>query len=110
MTRGIERCYNCGKELTKDAITREHIPARTLFDGYNDEFKYNRITVPACKECNNMYSKYDEEFRNLIGIITNKKENDIIASAATRSILRKTDGFDRLRFDVWGNVRGVEFN
>lgn len=110
MERVVERCYNCGKELTKGTTTREHIPARNLFDGYTDEFKYNRITVPACIECNNMYSKHDEVFRNLIGIITNKKENDTIASAASRSILRKKDGFDRLRFDIWGNVIGVEFD
>lgn len=110
MSTNKNHCYNCGKELTEGNTTREHIPARNLFDGYSEEFKYNRITVPACRECNNQYSYCDEEFRNMIGMIADKKENDTVASAATRSILRKKNGFDRLRFDLYGNVRGVEFN
>ena len=66
MSKEKHLCYNCSKELVENEITREHIPARTLFDGYGNEFKTNRITVPACLECNNKYSKCDEVLRNLI--------------------------------------------
>jgi len=66
---GNNICYNCGKELEKKDVTREHIPSKNLFEGYDEKFKVNRITVSACYECNNKYSPTDEQFRNMIGII-----------------------------------------
>ncbi len=41
-------CYNCGKELENKDVTREHIPSRNLFEGYDEKFKVNRITVSVC--------------------------------------------------------------
>ena len=106
----IERCYNCGKELLDGQATREHIPAKALFDGRDSKYTKNRITVPACFECNNKYSKTDEEFRNMIGIISNHNENDIITEKSVRSILRKPSGTSRLRIDSLGKVFGVKFD
>ena len=34
-----ERCYNCGKELKEGQSTKEHIPAKTMFIGYDSNFK-----------------------------------------------------------------------
>ena len=51
-----ERCYNCGKILKPNEITREHIPARNLFEGYDEQYKVQRITVKACRKCNQEYS------------------------------------------------------
>lgn len=104
----IIRCYNCGKILDNDK-TREHIPARTLFEGYDEKYKVNRITVPACFDCNNKYSPTDEEFRNMIGIIAKRKENNTITDKSVKSILRKETGFNRLYFSPFGKVTGVEF-
>ena len=69
-------CYNCFKPIKEGEKTREHIPAKTLFEGYDDKYKANRITVPACYECNQEYSPTDRDFRNLIGIIAKRKENN----------------------------------
>ena len=65
----MDLCYNCGNELNSQNRTREHIPAQNMFVGYPDEYKVNRITVPACYSCNNLYSKVDQEIRDAIGIM-----------------------------------------
>lgn len=105
----IERCYNCGKELLEGQGTKEHIPAKSLFNGYDSKYKNNRITVPACFNCNNKYSITDEEFRNMIGICSNRKENDYVTIQSVKSIMRKSPDLSRLRFDLCGKVTGVEF-
>ena len=33
-------CYNCGIELENKDVTREHIPARNLFEGYDEKYKH----------------------------------------------------------------------
>lgn len=101
----ILRCYNCGRILTKDNCTREHIPAQALYDGYENSFKKDRITVPACLECNNKYSITDEEFRNIIGACSNIVENSAITGKAVKSIVRKKNP---VKFLGDGSI-GVEF-
>lgn len=39
MVKGILKCNNCERDLSENEITREHIPARTLFDGYGIDLK-----------------------------------------------------------------------
>lgn len=107
----IIRCYNCGKVLEKkEDMTKEHIPARNLFDGYDNKYKNNRITVPACFKCNNDYSYTDEEFRNMLGVTSNVSNKDIITQKSVRSIIRNDHNFSRLIFDQLGNVSAVEFD
>jgi hypothetical protein len=103
-------CYNCLKELDKFEVTREHIPAKNLFEGYDETYKVNRITVSACAECNGKYSPTDEEFRNMIGIISKKKENNKITEKSVKSILRKDTTHERLVSNGFGKVSGVVFN
>ena len=55
-------CYNCFKPIKEGEKTREHIPAKTLFEGYDDKYKVNRITVPACYECNQGYSPTSPQY------------------------------------------------
>ena len=61
-------CYNCGIELNKENLSVEHVPAKNLYDDLDDTFKINRITVPACKRCNGIYSKIDQEIRDVLAI------------------------------------------
>lgn len=103
-------CYNCGTELNKTTETKEHIPARSLFEGYDEEYKVNRITVSACKECNGKYSPTDEEFRNMMGIISKKIEDNKITEKSVRSVLRKDKNLERLHFDSLGKVSGITFS
>lgn len=105
----MDRCYNCGKELKDGEVHREHIPAKALFKGYSEAHKYNCITVPACRNCNNQYSKVDEEFRNWLGVMSNRKENKTITDKTVNSFLRKRSNLSRIRYDLFGKVIGVEF-
>lgn len=104
-------CYNCGKKLTRKTKTKEHIPAQSLFVGYGENYKKNRLTVPACEKCNNAYSKIDQELRDAIGVVN---ENDANAQELTRksvrSILKKPNWHNRLLFNPFGKVNGVKFN
>ena len=100
-------CYNCGIELTSKNKTREHIPAKNLFNGYSDEYKLNRIVIPACFECNNQYSEIDQEIRDAIGILNN--DNDLqkeVTRQAVKSIMRKNNWKKRVGFgnDVLENI------
>ncbi len=103
-------CYNCGKYLNDKDSTKEHIPSKNLFEGYENHYKVNRITVPACFTCNNSYSLTDEEFRNMIGIIAKRRENASITEKTIRSINRKESSRNRKIFDGFGKVSGIYFN
>jgi len=102
-------CYNCSKKLEKKEVTREHIPARNLFVGYDEKYKVNRITVPSCYTCNNQYSPTDKEFRNMIGIIAKRKENNEIKEKAVKSLAENPNS-DRLVKDMFGGISGIKFN
>ena len=109
MIKKFDRCYNCGKVLADGEGTKEHIPAKALFVGYGSSYKVNCITVPACFKCNNQYSKVDEEFRNWLGVMSNRKENNTITDKSVYAFMRKNSNVSRLRYDLWGKVIGVEF-
>lgn len=106
-------CYNCGKYISWKEKTKEHIPAKSLFSGYSEEYKINRITVSACNKCNNEYSKIDNELRDAIGV-TNENLNDESARELSRksvkSILARKNANRRLFFNKENNVSAVKFN
>lgn len=103
-------CYNCRRTLNKKTISKEHIPAQAFYVGYGNEFKKNRITVSACKICNENYSKTDQELRDSIGVTNDidplKKE---YTRKSVSSILRKK-GKNKLHFDISGRVIAVSFD
>lgn len=103
-------CYNCGIEIESNEATAEHIPAKNLFTGYDNKYKVNLITVHACSKCNGGYSPTDEEFRNMIGVISKHKENNKITEKSIRSILRKDKQLTRLDFNRLNKVSGVTFS
>lgn len=106
----MQICYNCGSEFPEEKITREHIPAQNLFVGYGDEFKVNRLVVPACFDCNNKYSQIDQEIRDAIGIMNNNDDNQIeLTRKAVKSIMRRKNWADRLFFSE-GKVLAVDFS
>ncbi len=108
----MANCYNCGKPVSKrdGTETREHIPAQNLFEGFGDEYKKNRIVVPACEKCNGESSIIDEEFRDLIGTISERKELGVISKKTASAIITKKKQFDRLTLDEKGGVIGVSFD
>lgn len=108
----MERCYNCGIEISKKegTLTREHIPAQNLYAGYDEKYKNNRIVVPSCAACNNGSNKVDEEFRNLIGTISDEGQLDVISEKTAKSIVTRNKQYNRLTMDNLGHVRGVSFD
>ncbi len=104
-------CHNCGIELNKENTTKEHIPAQNLFDGLSEDYKKNRVTVPCCNDCNNLFSKIDQEIRDVIGIANDDmtKEN-VVTQKAVRSIMRKSNWRERSYIDEKGDVHAIDFS
>ena len=93
-------CYDCGMSIEKGELTREHIPAQCFFVGYGEEFKVNRITIPAHKTCNQYYSKIDQELRDAIGVMTNNQtDKRELVSKSLKSLFSKKEGIERLSFE-----------
>lgn len=116
-------CCYCGeriiksKKASKEKIyplkgeTGDHIPQQCLFEGYDSEFKINRIKVPSCWECNENFAKIENDLRDLIGITNDTNENQIeLTKKGVKSIIIQKDWLGRLFFDKNGNVRGVKFD
>ncbi len=104
-------CYDCGKELDDSNRTKEHVPAKNLYDGFGHEFKKNRITVPACFECNNRYSKIDQEIRDLLAVKSNNlNEKAELTGKGIRSIFRQKNWKGRVFTDINGNAVSVSFD
>lgn len=106
----MKLCYNCGIELTKENRTKEHIPAQNTFIGYPPDYKLNHLTVPACFDCNNQYSKIDKEIRDAIGIMNQDDDKQAeLTRKAVESIMRDKDWPSRVEFKD-GRVESVSFS
>lgn len=105
-------CYNCGTVISRKegTETKEHIPAQNLIVGFGDEYKKNRISVPSCLKCNGESTLVDEEFRNVIGTISNSESLQAISHNTAKAIITYNHQFDRLRFNATGNVVAVQFD
>lgn len=108
--RKMMKCYNCGIELDNQKVTREHIPPQNLFEGFPNEYKSDRITVPSCFNCNNGKSILDEEFRNLIGVISNNPLNKSITEKTIRGIKRRWNSYENRHVLLQNKFPGVIFN
>ncbi|MBK8565568.1 MAG: hypothetical protein IPN76_20035 [Saprospiraceae bacterium] len=102
-------CYNCRIELNKDNQSKEHIPAQAFFAGYGNDFKINRITVPACKRCNIGYSKTDQELRDAIGVTNDRNEHSREYTRKSVSSILKKKGRNKLYSDEKGSIIAVSF-
>lgn len=58
------RCRFCGQQT--DEKTKEHVVSKCLYAPALLDPKVQRLTVPACKTCNNSWSQDETLFRNLI--------------------------------------------
>ncbi len=107
----MDRCYNCGSILIDSNKTREHIPARNLYNGFPIEFKKDLITVPACLSCNQQYSKIDQIIRDAIGIMNedDEKQNELTRQSV-KSILRNSNWESRIERNSNGDVIAINFS
>ena len=104
-------CYNCRKEISENENHAEHIPAKNLYSTYHAKYKNNLLKVPCCFDCNNSFSKIDQEIRDAIGILN--KNNEIqseLTKKSVKSILRSKEGNKRIEFLDEKNQFQVSFN
>ena len=116
-----EICYSCGKQLCghnnckKKQIceiseTLDHIPPKGLFEqnkGYPNIIsnpEKNKITVPCCRECNNTYSKDEENFLLYITLLSAKYSE--IAEYALKTRYRTLDNNNQLGRNYVNNMKG----
>lgn len=100
----MKKCYNCGipmNELEKSNRTKEHIPAKALFVGYPVEYKDQRKTVPACRICNEEYSKIDDELRDVIGVLNNGEnhKSELTEKSIRKILSNKKELNDRMHIE-----------
>ena len=115
-------CYSCGKQLCghnnckKKQIceiseTLDHIPPKGLFEqnkGYPNIIsnpERNKIAVPCCRECNNTYSKDEENFLLYITMIAAAKGSKI-AEYALKNRYRTLDKNKLLARNYINNING----
>lgn len=104
-------CYNCRKEISENENHSEHIPAKNLYSTYEIEYKKNLLKVPCCYDCNNSFSKIDQEIRDAIGILNKNNEmQSELTIKSVKSILRSKDGNKRIEFLDEKNQFQVSFN
>jgi len=103
-------CFKCGNELTKETVTKEHIPAKVFYSSLPAEYKVNLMTIPACRKCNEDHSKFDAVMRDAIGIMN---EHNILHNELTKkavSSILTASKLERLTFGDDGRVIAVEFD
>jgi hypothetical protein len=104
-------CYNCGIELTAATNHVEHIPAKNIFATYPPKYKQQLVTVPACFDCNNDFSKIDQEIRDAIGIMNDKNDlQNEMTRKSVKSIMRKSNWVNRVVSTDDGKAFEVSFS
>ena len=92
-------CYDCGKPLDHNTLTKEHVPPRCLFPKKDRD---SLITVPSCTEHNGGKSGNDEKFLQTISlqILANEKGGNIAINKAVKSIFRNKKRTESLARDA----------
>jgi hypothetical protein len=72
-------CYNCG---IREATTVDHVIPKTLFLKPRPQ---SLITVPACRECNEGFSKDEEYFRDRLSAIVGINGEDSVVEMWDKS-------------------------
>ena len=90
----MPNCAYCGKEGATD---REHVIPKCLYPPSRSTSRVQRLTVPACRHCNNSWSSDEAHFRNVLMIAgePNEAVREIWEGRVRRSFAQ-IDGRTRL--------------
>jgi len=104
----MKHCAYCG--ATGVALTREHVIPRALYPASKAGSKVQRLTVPACRACNQSWCDDEPHFRNVLAIagVPNQTARDLWHTTVMRSF-DKEDGRRRLS-ELWEQMRPVQFS
>ena len=86
-------CAYCGKP----ASDREHVFPKCLYPTSKSKSKIQRLTIPACNECNNSWSDDEAHFRNVMLLAGEPGENVNELWEVFQRSLKKSDGRRRLK-------------
>lgn len=89
-------CTYCGKKVKK--IQREHVFPSCLYPPSKSQSKVQRMTIPACDQCNNGWSDDEAHFRDLL-VIAGDKPNAVrreLFQGPVKRSFEKADGKRRL--------------
>ena len=97
----MTNCSYCGREAR---CTADHVVPRCLYPPSRSKSRVQRLTVPACRECNAGWADDEAHFRNIMTIAG--EPNAAVTELWQRKALRsfsKRDGKRRLS-DVWSQL------
>src|SRR5437868_14672173 len=102
----MKSCAYCGISNVK--LTKDHVIPKLLYPISKANSKVQRLTVPACKECNNGWSDDEAHFRNVLMLCgeANQVAEELFNSTVIRS-LHKEDGKRRVA-DLWEIMHPVQ--
>ena len=103
----MQICSYCGRPV--DKVQREHVFPSNLYPPSSLESKVQRLTIPACGECNNSWSDDEAHFRNVMvmsGDDPNTARSEIWEGSIARSF-DQPDGMKRID-DLLGFMRPVD--
>lgn len=102
----MKSCGYCGISGVK--LTKDHVIPRLLYPSSKSKSKVQRLTISACKECNNGWSDDEAHFRNVLMLCgeANQVAKELFNSDVTRAFHNK-DGKRRI-FDLWEIMRPVQ--
>ena len=93
---GIQKACNNKKRYTH----REHLPPKSIFTKKSNDL----ITVSSCKKCNLGTSRYDEQFKILLGIYLGSK-NDKLWQETLRTLNYANN--EALKKEILSNISPV---
>lgn len=59
-------CAYCGKSFMK--LDKEHVFPKCLYPLSKNDSRVQRLTIPACNDCNNSWSDDEVHFRNMLNL------------------------------------------
>jgi hypothetical protein len=99
-------CAYCGKSSVR--VTREHAIPAALYPPSKTNSNVQRITIPACRDCNHGWSDDEAHFRNVLTVAgePNEAARELWNGKIKRSF-QKVDG--RRRFiDLYDQMQSIQ--
>ncbi len=100
------KCAYCGIPVSKR--DREHVVPKCLYPASKSGSKIQRLTIPACKLCNNSFSDDEAHFRNVLLLAgePNDAVYELWSSTARRSF-NQVDGMRRV-MDLFEQMKPIK--
>ena len=101
-------CAYCGKTLHRGDKDNEHVFLGGLYPQSKDRSKVQRLTIPACRDCNSSWADDEAHFRNILMLAgePNAVRRELWETTTLRSF-DKVDGIRRMN-DLIAKMKPVK--